>query len=230
MIVDALRFMRAPNLRDDELTGRVRETFERLEAFIRPRSVWGRFPVGMSGPFLRLGEVEIQSVDLRTLLVGSWECCLMAVTLGPEVDRQILRAQKRDMVEGLMLDACASVLADTACDELCERIEREIEQADGEKNEKGIEAESTENPAGDGPLHLTRRFSPGYGDVPLEASRDIILALDATRRIGLSLTRSLMMTPVKSITAIAGITREKQNWPTGCASCQEDCPYKKASP
>ncbi|MBQ3450386.1 MAG: methionine synthase, partial [Synergistaceae bacterium] len=39
----------------------------------------------------------------------------------------------------------------------------------------------------------------------MNVTEDIIAILDATKRIGLSVTRSLMMSPVKSVTAIAGI-------------------------
>ena len=130
----------------------------------------------------------------------------MAVTLGPEADRQILLAQKRGMMEGLMLDACASVRADALCDQAEAEIAADLRPGE----------------------HLTMRFSPGYGDAPLSASEDIIALLDATRRIGLSMTRSLMMTPVKSVTALLGVTGEEENRSRGCALCasRETCPYR----
>ncbi len=49
------------------------------------------------------------------------------------------------------------------------------------------------------------RFSPGYGDLPLELQRDIFAALDCPRKIGLSLNESLLMSPSKSVTAIIGV-------------------------
>ncbi|MBQ6110986.1 MAG: hypothetical protein IJL01_01180 [Synergistaceae bacterium] len=52
---------------------------------------------------------------------------------------------------------------------------------------------------------MTSRFSPGYGDLGMNVIEDIITILNATKRIGLSVTRSLMMTPVKSVTAVAGL-------------------------
>ena len=177
MISDALRFMRVPpDARDGALENSVRDMFVKLENYIRPRSVWGRFPISC------LDGTDIGN-SLRKLLSKSRECYLMAVTIGHDVDRQIALAQKRDMLEGLMLDACASVRADALCDEA----------------EASVRAELKEGEA------LTMRFSPGYGDAPLSLSEDIISLLNAGRRIGLSMTRSLMMTPVKSITAIIGI-------------------------
>ena len=52
------------------------------------------------------------------------------------------------------------------------------------------------------------RFSPGYGDLPLEMQIDIFAALDCPRRIGLSLNESMLMSPSKSVTAIIGVKNE----------------------
>ncbi len=41
------------------------------------------------------------------------------------------------------------------------------------------------------------RFSAGYGDFPLAAQREIFRALDCPKRLGLTLTESLMMKPTK---------------------------------
>ena len=49
------------------------------------------------------------------------------------------------------------------------------------------------------------RFSPGYGDLPLDLQKDIFAALDCSRKIGLTLNQSLLMSPSKSVTAIMGL-------------------------
>ncbi len=49
------------------------------------------------------------------------------------------------------------------------------------------------------------RFSPGYGDLPLELQHGIFAALDCPRRIGLTLNDSMLMSPSKSVTAIIGV-------------------------
>jgi len=54
---------------------------------------------------------------------------------------------------------------------------------------------------------LTSRFSPGYRDLPLTLQREIFTLLEPSRRIGLSLNASLLMSPSKSVTAIVGITK-----------------------
>ena len=55
------------------------------------------------------------------------------------------------------------------------------------------------------------RFSPGYGDFDLQYQPHILNFLDAHKKIGISLTDSLMMVPTKSVTAIVGIRREGIN-------------------
>ena len=55
---------------------------------------------------------------------------------------------------------------------------------------------------------LEPRRSPGYGDWPLELSREILAKLDAPRRLGVSLTDSLLLVPSKSVTAICAIVRK----------------------
>ncbi len=52
------------------------------------------------------------------------------------------------------------------------------------------------------------RFSPGYGDLPLELQKDIFAALDCPRKIGLTLNASMLMSPSKSVTAIIGVKNE----------------------
>ena len=51
------------------------------------------------------------------------------------------------------------------------------------------------------------RFSPGYGDLPIEIQKDIFRALDCPRRIGLTLNENLLMSPTKSVSAIIGIVK-----------------------
>ena len=209
MVDDALRFMGVPKeARSGEMAERAYRTFELLEGFIRPRRVWGRFSVLADDRGIRLDEaVRIESGSLARLMAHSRECWVMAVTLGPEVDRRILLAQKQDMLDGMALDACASVRADALCDETEGKIFQEL--CEGE--------------------FPTLRFSPGYGDAPLAASAELIALLDATRRIGLAMTRSHMMAPVKSVTALIGISNQKEDRSRSCARCALDsaCPYRK---
>ena len=55
------------------------------------------------------------------------------------------------------------------------------------------------------PLFLTERFSPGYGDSPLEMQKQVLDLLDAENKLGITLSKGYMMSPSKSITAIMGL-------------------------
>ena len=185
-ITTALRYMRVPpTVQDEELARTVREAFTKLEACAEPRCVWGRFHVLHFDGGFELEGAYIYSNDIARLTARSDECILLAATLGHEVDRQITLAQSRNMLDGVALDACASVMVDAYIDEF---VASEIVPAlhEGEK--------------------LTHRFSPGYGDLNMNVTEDIIAILNATKRIGLSVTRSLMMSPIKSVTAIIGVS------------------------
>lgn len=189
LIRDSLRYMRVPpDSHDDELINTVREAFSKLENFIMPRFVYGRFPIVHFDGGIELAGAYIYSENIARLTSRSDECYLLAFTLGAEVDRQINIAQQRNMLDGLALDSCASVLVDEICDSF---IESEIKP--------GLKTGE----------FMTSRFSPGYGDLSMSVTEDIIMILNATKRIGLSVTRSLMMSPIKSITAITGLAHRE---------------------
>ena len=184
-ITDALRYMKVPpEGSNDELVRTVAEAFGRLEGFVSPRCVWGRFHVVHFDGGIELEGAYIYSKDIARLTARGSDCIVLAATLGHETDRQITIAQNRNMLDGLALDACASVRIDAFIDQF---IRSDIVPGLRE-NER-----------------MTSRFSPGYGDLNMSVTEDIIAILNATKRIGLSVTRSMMMSPIKSVTAISGL-------------------------
>ncbi len=68
-----------------------------------------------------------------------------------------------------------------------------------------LEAEARAAVESSGRERLLPRRSPGYDELPLALSREIIETLDATRRIGVALTDSLLLVPSKSVTAVCDI-------------------------
>ena len=71
--------------------------------------------------------------------------------------------------------------------------------------EKVMDELETRSRSGVEGKRLTPRRSPGYGDLPFELSREIINRLDATKKIGVSITDSNLLVPSKSVTAICEI-------------------------
>lgn len=77
---------------------------------------------------------------------------------------------------------------------------------------------------------LTYRFSPGYGDLPLDIQKSFLGVLDAEKKIGLTASSNNILLPRKSVTAVVGILEGncKHNIKS-CSNCNKnrDCMYKK---
>ena len=213
MLSDALRYIGMPKDKADEaIQQKVVDTFSFLEGIAMPRFTYRKLALSKSelsekGVFFENTSLIVRSEDLVKLLKNCENCYILAATLGQGVDKQIHIKQKLDMLDAVVLDACSSVLVDKVCDD----IEVEMMQQLGENT------------------YLTMRFSPGYGDVPLELSEDILKLLEASKRIGLTLTKSHMLLPSKSITAIIGISSKKENRQKSCGNCNlvKQCLYRK---
>ena len=67
--------------------------------------------------------------------------------------------------------------------------------------------------------YVNWRFSPGYGDLPLDIQPVVLRTLDATRQLGITLTPTNLMVPTKSVTAVIGFFEEPQ------ASRKVTCQY-----
>lgn len=126
-----------------------------------------------------LGFGELSSRDLVKNLGSCQEAFLLAVTLGAGVDRLLLRLSRLSAARHFVTDALASALAEAACDR--------------------AEAIATQG------IPCRPRYSPGYGDLSLGVQRPLLTTLDASRRCGITIGDTLIMSPSKSITAIIGI-------------------------
>ena len=148
--------------------------------------------------------------DISDLLKDCSRCILLAVTIGGAVDRTLRKAQISDMADAVILDFCAS----SAVEDLCSQINDDLEKMFESKG-----------------FFLTDRFSPGYGDLPIELQREICRVLQTDKRLGLSANSSNMLIPSKSITAVIGISNNPQPKKiTGCANCKmkDTCMLRKA--
>ena len=79
-------------------------------------------------------------------------------------------------------------------------------------------------------LRLSPRFSPGYGDCPLELNDELCLAVDTVRGCGLAITPQHLLAPRKSTTAILGIADHPVTGTlAGCTTChlRETCSFRK---
>lgn len=147
--------------------------------------------------------------DVRALLDGCCSAVLMAATLGAQSERMLLRCQARSGRDALLMDAVLSAAIEAVCDEQERLLRRKYQQ---------------EN------LFLTDRFSPGYGDMPLEQTKEICAVLQTEKTIGLNVSHSGIMIPRKSVTAVMGVSvTQKSRRASRCAMCsmRESCALRE---
>ena len=132
---------------------------------------------------LRFADVTLQSRDLGRNLAGCSQVALLAATIGPQVDALIRRHSSLDPVYASILQATGAMYIE----ELVDLVNSEIKKIAAAQG-----------------LKTKPRYSPGYGDVPLQVQKDFFRLLPCTR-IGLTLMDTLIMAPEKSVTAFVGI-------------------------
>lgn len=194
---------RYAQLKDDTLTDRLTALLPDALAQVHGRVCYDLFPVQPLGSGqIDLGFSVVSSQSLCHLLRHASRCVVFAATIGLAYDRHIARISGLSRADGWLVHA----LGTERVESLCDAFEYYLK-------EEGY--------------HLTRRFSPGYGDVPLELQRDVFRALDCPRQIGLTLTDSLLMSPSKSVTAIIGLTETSEPVTDRCTACpQVSCAFR----
>ena len=143
--------------------------------------------------------------DIQRHLAKSDRVIIFAATLGSAADRLIRTAEITNMAYALILDALASAMVE----EVCNNVESTLRDTVG-----GF---------------FTWRYSPGYGDYPLDVQSNIIRLLNADKRIGLTVTNSDILIPRKSVTALIGVSdTEQEKGQRGCATCKlrETCSFR----
>ncbi len=162
---------------------------------------------GVSFPFARA-----ESRGLARAFSCCREALVFAATVGLAMDRLIARFERVSPARALLLHGIGAERIEALCDAFCASERARLAAEEG--------------------LSLRPRFSPGYGDLPLEFQRDIFRFLSPEKHIGLTLTRALTMSPTKSVTAIAVIAPPQTGRASagGCALCTlTDCPYRRES-
>jgi len=166
------------------------ECIDRVRGRVRCRAVWREYPLALKGDMCDLGFATVRSVSLAKHLRGAEAIVLMACTAGAEMDRLIARAALRSPTHALLTHAIGDQQVEAGADRLCAML---TEQYPGRT--------------------LTGRFSPGYGDLPLDLQKDVTEALSCGLTIGVSMSESSMLKPVKTVTAIIGIARREETCP-----------------
>lgn len=190
-----------------EVSALLEEVLQEVQNCLCYKICWQKLPVRICDDGLDLTFAKTQSVRLRTHLEDCSHIILLGATVGIGLDRLIARYGKTSPAKALLLQAIGTERIEALCDAFSRKIE-EISAAEG--------------------LNTTSRFSPGYGDLPLELQQDIFRSLNCSGRIGLTLSDSLIMSPSKSVTAIIGIGSRCHSSATGCSTCnKQDCIHRR---
>ena len=139
------------------------------------------FPINVVGSVCDFHDFSFESYDLARLLEKSSRALVFGATAGHTLDRFITKYSRVSPARALMFQAIGTELVERGTDAFLSDISLE----------KGFD--------------FTPRFSAGYGDLPLACQKEIFTHLDLTKHNGMYLNESLIMSPSKSVTAIAGI-------------------------
>lgn len=185
------------------------ECEERLLKEISPKFIYKYFPLSRENSTISLAgtRLELTGNDIRSHLEGCGGAVLMAATIGGGADKLIRLLQIEDMAKAVIADAFAGAAVEQICNAAENIIKSELEGK-----------------------YLTWRYSPGYGDFPLDIQQKLLDVTDAPRKIGLCVMGSGLLTPVKSVTAVIGVSDDPlPHKLRGCVTCnmRESCQFRK---
>lgn len=222
---------------DDKLRALIAEAVEEAEKLVRPQALFALFerqdvpesshlhtffagPEAGGGGASDAGTISAGTASVRPAsgsapgsrgvpIPPAQEVALSICTIGPLLEDRVSEySSAGELTRGLILDAAGSVLAEAVCDYANEKVCAEAARRS---------------------LHTTCRVSPGYGRWKIEEQKVVFELLPADP-IGVSLTKSFMMIPRKSVSFAVRLTRERPTGQPGspCALCgREDCEFRR---
>lgn len=188
MNIDRAETLRYLGFRGQELSATDERNLARAEelclASISPKSVVKEYVFDHSSMKLAGTNVVFCGNAIRRHLAGCGRVYLVAATLGLGFDKLVAKLMREEPAVGVMTDAAAVAAIESYLDDITEEISAK---------EKG---------------HITRRFSCGYADFPLQQQADFMRLLDMNRQLGVFLGADFLMTPQKTVTAVIGVRTE----------------------
>ncbi len=175
------------------------DVFLEVKNISNPKKICIISDVSKENGFYKINKLNLllKSHDINNLFDDCESIATLVVTLGLAIDKKIDFYAKVDMVRSLVMDAVASVYAESILDEL----------------ETEITAQTN--------LYKTMRFSPGYGDLDISLQKDLIEAVGGSKYLGINVNENYLMTPLKSITAFIGFSSKKQLFGSICLTCPQ---------
>ena len=214
---EVLRYLQYKNQDiDNSLSEKIKKCINKTKEIINPRFIFRKYKIKKlkfsnekNEVYFEGTNLTLKSDDIYNLLLDCDECILMSATLGLEIEREIRKLTYTDLTKGIIIDACATTAIEEVCDIVQDNIAKNLLKED---------------------KYITYRYSPGYGDLPIEKNLDINNLLNSQKEIGLTVTNSGIMIPRKSVVALIGVSRRKiSNTKKSCENCsnRHNCNYKK---
>ena len=160
----------------------VNECVDETREIFCGKVVYAEFPVKKTEDGLDLGFARTNSFDLAKNLDGCECAVVFCATVGHGIDRLIRKYSVVSPAKAVVFQGLGAERIEALCDLFCAELE-----ANG--------------------LTTRPRFSPGYGDLPLDIQKDIFRALDCPKHIGATLNESLLISPTKSVSAVVGLKK-----------------------
>lgn len=207
---EALRYMGCKkDITDERIIDMLNEGEELLLSVCIPRYLYHSFDIAENefGIEVKGTNLVLTGEDIKRHLKDCFGVVIMCATLSGKTDLLIRRTQLEDMSKALVINSLGSVAIEQVCDKIEEEIHSKLPNC-----------------------YKTWRYSPGYGDLPITLQKDILNILDAPRKIGLCTNDSMILTPIKSVTAIIGLSHSPvAPAKRGCLCCnlKNTCQYRK---
>ncbi len=162
------------------------------------------YDITTEGTQINFGDFCIESADLARCLGGCRQAVVMVATAGFPIDRLIKKYSAVSPARALAFSAIGTAYVEGMCDDFCTALCRAYGGA-------------------------RMRYGVGYGDLSLDCQADIFSCLEVTKRIGVTLTEGMLMSPTKSVSAIIGVGGETVH-NSYCRACPHtDCAQRGVS-
>lgn len=185
------------------LKAQIQKAIREIRRSARPRAIYRMLPIkDVNGSVVLDDGTALKSQRLADVLNPCNKAAVFLVTMGSDLDRLIHETMENRPHYGVVLDAAASVAAESAAQYVQDAIGTQL---------SGDEA-------------TTMRYSPGYCDWPLKEQKKLFKLLPH-REVGVKLSETALMSPRKSVSGVIGICPadlEKASR-NACAKCPKTC-------
>lgn len=206
---EALRYMGHKGEASPILEDTVEKCEKKLLRTMRPNFIFRVFDIKQKDEGIDIlgSSLTLKGKDIKNHLEGCGRAVLMCATLGSDTDKLIRAEEISDISSAFVMDALASA----AIEEVCQMADNYIKQQMPD-------------------FFFTWRFSPGYGDFPIDIQMGFLETLNAPKRAGICTGENNILIPRKSVTAVSGISESPlPKKRRGCACCNmaENCAFRK---